>query len=175
MGEPHGSRWWSGTSPCVRAETPRTVGASRGRPIHGSRSPRTASCSSRTWRSTSATCRVCSSPPRSDGGLTWARTTRLTNDGYFNDKDSVTADPLNANRAYVVWDRTANHRVPVWFSRTLDGGRTWAPARQIFDQGDGRAEIGSIIVPLVNGQLLDVFTLIYNYDSHPTYDVAASR
>ena len=111
----------------------------------------------------------------SDGGLTWARTTRLINDGYFNDKDSVTADPLNANRAYVVWDRAANHRVPVWFSRTLDGGRTWAPARQIFDQGDGRAEIGSIIVPLVNGQLLDVFTLIYNYDSNATYDVAASR
>jgi hypothetical protein len=90
---------------------------------------------------------------------------------FFNDKESVTADPVHAGTAYVVWDRLTapSHspdaalrahafRGPTWFAKTTDGGKTWTGTRAIFDPGQNSQTIGNVIV--VNprtGVLYDFF------------------
>ena len=118
-----------------------------------------------------------------DGGKTWGNQRLLKSDKgttpifevtqFFNDKESITADPIHAGTAYVVWDRLAGpsqspdaalharaFRGPVWFSKTSDGGQTWTGTRAIFDPGQNSQTIGNIIV--VNrqtGVLYDFFEL----------------
>jgi hypothetical protein len=116
-----------------------------------------------------------------DGGDTWSEPISLIRDSgnrdvsyAFNDKESITADPTNANYAYAVWDRfttpsgkslasiegsihSRSFREPVWFSRTTDGGATWEPARNIYDRSEFNGTIGNQIVVLPNGTLLDFF------------------
>src|SRR5262252_1756608 len=79
-----------------------------------------------------------------DGGNHWQTpvTARLdTSNLVLNDKESITADPVNANNAYATWDQlespqtNANpsatvhafaFRGPAMFSRTTDKGVTWS-------------------------------------------------
>ena len=117
-----------------------------------------------------------------DGGDTWSEPWTIIRDSgdrdvafAFNDKESVTADALKAGYAYAAWDRfvlpsgtsrasiegainTRTFREPIWFSRTTDGGVTWEPARNIYDQSQFNGTIGSQIVVAKNGDLLDFFT-----------------
>ncbi|HEU5159979.1 MAG TPA: sialidase family protein [Streptosporangiaceae bacterium] len=99
-----------------------------------------------------------------DGGLTWSDPIIIRQDAdpaFFNDKNSLTADPTDARFAYAVWDRTDAIRggAPAWFSRTTDGGRTWEPARIIYDPTDrGRATIAHQIAVTPDGTLVNVFT-----------------
>jgi hypothetical protein len=117
----------------------------------------------------------------SDSGNTWSEPISLIRDSgdrdsaaAFNDKESITADPTNANYAYAVWDRfttpagkslanieglinSRSFREPVWFSRTTNGGQTWEPARIIYDRSEFNGTIGNQIVVLPNGDLLDIF------------------
>ena len=116
-----------------------------------------------------------------DGGQTWLNARLIKSDQgtspvfeftqFFNDKESVTADPNTAGTAYVVWDRlkAPSHspdaalrahafRGPTWFSKTTDGGKTWTGTRAIFDPGQNSQTIGNVIV--VNpktGVLYDFF------------------
>src|SRR5438105_13121492 len=92
---------------------------------------------------------------------------------FFNDKESVTADPIHAGTAYVVWDRLVapSHspdaelfahafRGPTWFSKTTDGGKTWSGTRAIFDPGQNSQTIGNQIdVDPRTGVLYDFFEL----------------
>jgi hypothetical protein len=117
-----------------------------------------------------------------DGGGTWSEPWTIIRDSgnrdvsyAFNDKESVTADALQAGYAYAAWDRfvtpsgtsresieglihSASFREPIWFSRTTDGGATWEPARKIYDKSEFNGTIGSQIVVAKNGDLLDFFT-----------------
>jgi hypothetical protein len=119
----------------------------------------------------------------SDGGRTWGNDALLKADKgtspvfeftqFFDDKESVTADPLHAGTAYVVWDRlqspsqtpdaalkAAAFRGPTWFSKTTDGGKSWSTARAIFDPGQNSQTIGNIVVvDPRNGTLYDFFDL----------------
>jgi hypothetical protein len=104
-----------------------------------------------------------------NGGQTWDNAQLIKSDQgtspvfefthFFNDKESVTADPKTAGTAYVVWDRlqAPSHspdaalrahafRGPVWFSKTTDGGKTWTGTRAIFDPGQNSQTIGNVIV-----------------------------
>jgi hypothetical protein len=116
-----------------------------------------------------------------NGGKTWDNAQLIKSDQgtspvfeathFFNDKESVTADPDTAGTAYVVWDRTqapshspdaalrANaFRGPTWFAKTTDGGKTWTSSRAIFDPGQNSQTIGNVVV--VNprtGVLYDFF------------------
>jgi hypothetical protein len=104
-----------------------------------------------------------------DGGRTWGNAQLIKSDKgtspvfeftqFFNDKESVTADPVHAGTAYVVWDRLVapSHspdaalrahafRGPTWFSKTTDGGRTWRGTRAIFDPGQNSQTIGNMVV-----------------------------
>jgi len=106
-----------------------------------------------------------------DGGTTWSEPATIARDTTFDiglDKESITADPRVPGYAYAVWDRLAGLESPdpndffgpIWFSRTSNGGASWEPARMIFDPGPDAQTIGSVIVVLPNGDLLNMFTLI---------------
>ena len=106
-----------------------------------------------------------------DGGTTWSEPATLARDTSFDaglDKESITADPRAAGYAYAVWDRLAGLSSPdpndffgpIYFSRTTNGGASWEPARMIFDPGPDAQTIGSVIVVLPNGDLVNMFTLI---------------
>ena len=110
----------------------------------------------------------------SDGGLSWSDATVLRADDSIdvtNDKEAITADPTDPGRVYVVWDRLTGLTQPgrpigtgpIWFARTTDG--VWEPARPIFDPGIDAQTIGSVIVVLPDGTLVNAFTLITNATS----------
>lgn len=98
-----------------------------------------------------------------DGGLTWSPPVTLIRDGdqFFNDKNSLTADPADARFVYAVWDRlNVAEDGPIYFARTVDGGASWQPARSIYDPGPGNQTIGNLIAVLPGGSILNVFTEI---------------
>lgn len=103
----------------------------------------------------------------SDGGATWSNPVTLIRDTgqVLNDKESITADPTDANYVYAVWDRIdAQGYGPTWFSRTSDGGQAWDPAKLIYDPGQnttkGNQTLGNQIVVLPGGTLVNLFTEI---------------
>lgn len=101
-----------------------------------------------------------------DGGRTWARPSALIRDGAaaFNDKNTITADPLDARYVYAVWDRISGDLAPTFFARSADAGTTWEAARAIYDPGPGNQTIGNLIVVVpagpARGTLVNVFTEI---------------
>lgn len=98
----------------------------------------------------------------SDGGATWQNVTVLlpqTTNQFFDDKNSITADPVTPGRAYQVWDtlilptdqpddnpHTQAFRGPAFFSMTTDFGKTWSTPRVIVDTGERQQTIGNVIV-----------------------------
>jgi len=96
-----------------------------------------------------------------DGGLTWSTpVTLITGAGaFFDDKESIAADPYDANFVYAVWDRlTPLNTGPSYFSRTIDAGLTWETARPIYDPGVNHQTINNQIVVLPDGSLINFFT-----------------
>jgi hypothetical protein len=123
----------------------------------------------------------------SDKGATWHNVNLVRFDAgtsaviptvtrFFNDKESITADPSRSGFAYAVWDRIESPSAtfeadiharafhgPAWFSRTTDGGKTWEPARPIFDPGTQNQTLGNVIVVAPNGVLYDFFDLLQTH------------
>ena len=114
------------------------------------------------------------------GGLTWERPILLITDPagrFLNDKNSMTADPNDADFVYAVWDRVQNtqgsinnpenvlgraFKGPIYFTRTTNGGDSWEPARKIYETGANKQTIGNQIVVSPNGTLYDFFGDITN-------------
>ncbi len=100
----------------------------------------------------------------SDGGKTWGNVRSVvayeTNGGQFStDKNSITANPVKAGVAYSTWDtiitptdnpddhpHSAAYMGPAFFSRTLDGGRSWSAPQTIFPSAQRDQTIGNIIL-----------------------------
>jgi hypothetical protein len=125
-----------------------------------------------------------------NGGMSWSNPITLirdTNPNVLNDKNSLTADPNSSSFVYAVWDRLAPPaeiaptiafenavagRGPTYFARTINGGTSWEPARQIFDPGTNNQTIGNQIVVLpdneqFDGELVNFFDLIQNPNRPP--------
>jgi hypothetical protein len=119
-----------------------------------------------------------------DGGLTWDDPVTLKRDenpNVLNDKNTMTADPLDPGVAYAVWDRLVSppgeaappnafvhalgFKGPTWFARTTNGGATWEPARKIFDPAGENQTIGNQIVVTGSGDLVNAFDLIRNFSN----------
>jgi hypothetical protein len=118
-----------------------------------------------------------------DGGLTWEPFQMLieeTDPRFLNDKNSMTADPNDANLVYAVWDRLQQaggdvqspenrrglgFKGPIMFARTINGGDSWQPARRIYESGGNKQTIGNQIVverDTLGGSLFDFFGDITN-------------
>ncbi|GII20405.1 exo-alpha-sialidase [Planosporangium mesophilum] len=120
-----------------------------------------------------------------DGGRTWRNTTEVIRDteiAYFNDKNSVTADPVRAGSAYQVWDRfttspdgTRFVNGPTYLSVTRDFGRTWSAPRVIVEMAPYQQTIGNVIVgDPRTGVLYDFYTSI-QYTDETASNVVFSR
>ena len=92
-----------------------------------------------------------------DGGATWSDPVAVQEDQKaFNDKETITADPLTtpddrASKAYAVWSRDGD----AWFNRTTDG-RSWEKGRPILKEG---FTVGHQIVVHRSGHLIDIFSM----------------
>jgi hypothetical protein len=124
-----------------------------------------------------------------DGGKVWEDLSVIIADNepttqFFNDKESVTADPVLPGVAYAVWDRlespngnpyadlhTAAFRGPAFFSKTVNGGLTWSSPKIIVSTPSRQQTIGNqIVVDPRNGTLYDFFDLIT-----PPFNVTAFK
>ncbi len=111
-----------------------------------------------------------------DAGDTWSEPKTLiseTSAFHFNDKESITADPTNANYVYAVWDRSRKpgdnadfnqlhsfaFRGDIMFSRTTNAGGSWSAPRRLLPTNANLFSIGNQIAVLPNGTLVDVFEL----------------
>lgn len=106
-----------------------------------------------------------------DGGRTWSAPLALIRDGgpFFNDKETITADPNDARFVYAVWDRLRDGgNGPTYFARTTDGGATWEPARSIYDPGADAQTIGNLIRVLPDGTLVNLATRLQGEETAPT-------
>jgi hypothetical protein len=95
-----------------------------------------------------------------DGGVNWGDPVALIQDGdrFFNDRPSITADPVDTRFVYATWTRlAATQGGPAWFARSVDGGASWDAARTIFDPGPSTRTAGSQIAVLP-GAIVSVFT-----------------
>ena len=115
-----------------------------------------------------------------NGGLTWSNpaTLILDTDGiaFFNDKNSITADPTNSNFVYAVWDRLAsNGNGPAYFARSINGGISWESAKSIYNPGGSGQTIGNLITVLPDGTLINLFTKIVNVAGNDIATLAVIR
>jgi len=116
-----------------------------------------------------------------DGGDSWSEpVTLVRNVGdadaapfFFNDKESITADPSDSNFVYAVWDRLRKpgnaqsisaersfaFRGDTLFARTTDGGKTWEEPRIIYTRTSLTGTIGNQVSVLPDGTLVDIFDL----------------
>jgi hypothetical protein len=95
-----------------------------------------------------------------DGGRTWGAPQVIASSGPegFNDKETLTADPLDSRFVYAVWDRLiGGGNSAMMFVRTTDAGATWEPARSLYVPTQGGETIGHAIRVLPDGALVDVF------------------
>lgn len=118
-----------------------------------------------------------------DGGKSWGPVKELiVDDGPLltNDKETVTADPTNKRFVYATWWRNefrdGQFRGPALFTRSMDGGRSWEPAREIFDSGSGlfNQAIGNQVIVEPNGNLINGFMWITG-DTVPRIRIVAMR
>jgi hypothetical protein len=133
-----------------------------------------------------------------DGGNTWSNpVTLVRNIGdadvapyFFNDKESITADPFDSKYVYAIWDRLRKpgrsentsaensfaFRGDTMFARTTDGGKTWEPARTIYAQSKLTGTIGNVIAVLPDGTLVDVFDILQGSGHNtPGYETMVMR
>jgi hypothetical protein len=137
-----------------------------------------------------------------DGGFHWSNPITVREDNsnsgplanLFNDKESITADPVTPNYVYAVWDRIESpnnnpltppqayaHALawhgPIWFARSTDNGASWEEAHKIFEPEPSRVQtIANQIVVLPNGRLVDGFAYLTGSNAHgiPRGDNAAT-
>lgn len=99
-------------------------------------------------------------------------------DGNLHDKNTLTADPVDENAAYAVWDfldlpegtkinpdraSSLGFKGAALFSRTTDGGQTWSEPEVLYDPGANNQTLGNQIVVAPDGRLLDFFNEILNF------------
>jgi hypothetical protein len=94
-----------------------------------------------------------------DGGQTWRTPVVLAPNSA--DKDAITVDPTQAGTAYIVWNGASDATHGHLFSKTTDGGRTWAAPTVISPLNGAQGSMGGqILVDPHRRTLLDVHELL---------------
>jgi len=100
-----------------------------------------------------------------DGGFTWSDPIPLVESAIplLNDKNSLTADPIDSMLVYAVWDQLdlVNGGGPALLSRSTDGGMTFSAPAAIHDPGPTAQTIGNQIVVLPDGTAINFFNEIF--------------
>jgi hypothetical protein len=116
------------------------------------------------------------------GGRRFTRPVTLVDDGIFDDRPALTADPWRPRRAYIMWTRrtgTFGETGLTQFSKTTNGGRTWTPRRTIYEPGPLHLTIPTLINVLRDGTLVStavVINAVYAVSNDPvTFDVVSMR
>jgi hypothetical protein len=93
---------------------------------------------------------------------------------FFNDKETITADPTDSRFVYVTWqrivaaslhasaragERAAAFRSFAWFARSDDNGASYDVVKPVLDPGNKAQTIGNQIVVLPNGDLVMLYSL----------------
>jgi hypothetical protein len=115
-----------------------------------------------------------------DGGANWEDPVVVKFDdqaNFFNDKETLTADPTDSQFVYVTWqrivapslrasaragERAAAFRSFAWFARSDDNGATYDVVKPVLNPGNFAQTIGNQIVVLPDGDLVMLFNLIRN-------------
>lgn len=110
----------------------------------------------------------------SDGGLHWSAAAAIPGSDTLDappDRTSITADPTNAMLVYAIWDGFPSpHSGSGMFSRSINGGLTWEPARAIVQTGSQRYVFASRILVLPNGTLVDLYDFqVQQPNAPPTF------
>lgn len=94
-----------------------------------------------------------------DGGLHWLAPVAASSTTDLNpDHPSLTADPTNNGYVYAIWDASpSSHSSAAVFTRTIDGGVTWEPARALVQTPEQSFIQFSQILVLPGGTLVDIF------------------
>ena len=113
-----------------------------------------------------------------NGGASWDHLNVIRQDNnqnqFFNDKESVTADPTRPGYAYAVWDQLvgpvdnpavlahnfSSFTGPTYFAKTTDGGVSWSESKIILPMRQRQQSIANVIVVAPGDVLYDFFTLI---------------
>lgn len=106
-----------------------------------------------------------------DGGRTWSRPVAIQRDGAdaFNDKETITADPVDARFVYATWDRLRpGLGGATWFARSVDGGLTWEAPRMILDAGPQGQTISNLVRVRPDGSLVLMYLRLDGAEDAPT-------
>jgi hypothetical protein len=98
-----------------------------------------------------------------DGGRLFSSPAVVADDGTYNDREAVTADPRRPGHAYIAWVKRSGllgESGVAMFSRTTDGGATWSPQRVVHTPLPGTLPDPTLIEVLPDGTLLYVFMLV---------------
>ncbi|NEE03470.1 sialidase family protein [Phytoactinopolyspora halotolerans] len=102
----------------------------------------------------------------------------FNDEGKLHDKNSLTADPTDADLVYAVWDFldippgalirpdravALGFKGAALFSRTTDGGQTWSEPEVLYNPGGINQTIGNQIVVNSDGVLFNFFNEILNF------------
>lgn len=99
--------------------------------------------------------------------------------GDLHDKNALTADPIDSNFVYAVWDFldipqgaiivpdravALGFKGTALFSRSTDGGQTWSASKVLYDPGGiNQAIANQIVVDPISGRLFNFFVEILNF------------
>ena len=115
-----------------------------------------------------------------DKGANWEDPVVIKRDNkanFFNDKETITANPNDSRYVYATWQRivapnehasaraglrAAAFRSIAWFARSDDNGQTYDLVKPIYNPGNKAQTIGNQIVVLPNNDLVMLFNLIRN-------------
>ena len=97
-----------------------------------------------------------------DGGRSFEPPVAVADDGTYNDREAVTADPTRKGYAYLAWVKRSGlfgENGVAMFSRTTDGGATWTAQRTIYSPPKLTLPDPTLVEVLPDGTLLYFFLL----------------
>jgi hypothetical protein len=95
-----------------------------------------------------------------DGGETWSAPVVVEDDGLFNDRDAMAADPVEPERLYVVWRKTIGEVTSVFTSRSVDRGVHWTTPQNVYAGTEVRVPNGLDIQVLPDQTVVAAFYVI---------------